>query len=168
MRSAANRCSTVRGGRAPVGLAGAAAAHAMPRCATASPTPSVRRQTTVSVVSSSPTQTSATASATPSSLAESLASAIKVSETNMFVAGGDATRLTAMIEAVVEPNASNYLVGPGFDPDPTQHPSVHELPPIAESGEELRKFIDTQLLSTKLRTSRETGHQRRFRSKGVV
>ena len=62
----------------------------------------------------------------------------------MFVAGGDATRLTAMVEAVVEPNGSNYLVGPGFHPDPTQHPSVHELPPIPESGEELRKFIDAQ------------------------
>jgi hypothetical protein len=44
----------------------------------------------------------------------------------------------------VEPNGSNYIVGLGFHPDPTQHPSVHELSLIPESGEELRKFIDAQ------------------------
>ena len=80
LRSAANRWSIVRTGAA-------AAAHTTPRCATESPTPSDRRQTTVRVVFLAvAAQSSATASATPSSRAESLSSVINVRETSTAVA----------------------------------------------------------------------------------
>ena len=62
---------------------------------------------------------------------------------NMFVAGGDATRVTAMAEAMVDPRRNiNYLLGPCYDPDPRRHRAVSELPPIPESFEELRETVD--------------------------
>ena len=65
-------------------------------------------------------------------------------DNQLYVAGEDATRVTAMIEAMVDPKGSNYLVGPCFPPDPLQHPSLGELPSIPESGDELRDFVDSQ------------------------
>ena len=62
---------------------------------------------------------------------------------NMFVAGGDATRVTAMAEAMVDPRRNiNYLLGPCYDPDPRRHPSLSELPPIPENFDDLKKTID--------------------------
>jgi len=61
---------------------------------------------------------------------------------NMFVAGSDATRCTAMAEAMVDPRRNiNYLLGPCYDPDPRKHRTLSELPPIPESFDELRGAV---------------------------
>jgi hypothetical protein len=62
---------------------------------------------------------------------------------NMFVAGSDATRCTAMAEAMVDPRRNiSYLLGPCYDPDPRKHRTLSELPPIPESFDELRATVD--------------------------
>ena len=45
---------------------------------------------------------------------------------NMFVAGGDATRATAMAEAMVDPRRNtNYLLGPCYDPATATYKNLH-------------------------------------------
>lgn len=60
---------------------------------------------------------------------------------HLYIAGSDATRVTAMIEAIVERHGKNYLVGPCFHPDPTKQQHRDDLDPIPVDADELRETV---------------------------
>ena len=62
----------------------------------------------------------------------------------LYIAGSDATRVTAMIEAMTTSKARTYLVGPCFAPSPLDHPTREQLPSPPGTMTELKKYVDQQ------------------------
>jgi len=59
-----------------------------------------------------------------------------------YVAGADATRVIAKVEAEVTRRGLNHLSGPSFSPDPDDHKPMEELEPIPTSADALREKVE--------------------------
>jgi len=60
----------------------------------------------------------------------------------LYVAGSDATRVTAMIEAEVSRRGWSHLSGESYSPNPLEHKQPEELDPIPVSADELRSKVE--------------------------